>query len=223
MLLKNNINLVTNTNMLCAAIVKQNRQCVNTGKCQVHNTLYCGIHAKQLVEDTCCICLEDMNRYTPTKILGCSHIIHKSCYHTLISQYLLNCPLCRKRISNTKLNEFIGIYINDCYYRKDIREVFDEAVIKHISKRQRRYRPDYVLYRFTRYVRDNFHHSEHEIDDEIDLCLSFEITTYISYSIQYKYFSNNLKHLINNTENIPETIFNILSCICISDIVDPTF
>ncbi|KAA8916692.1 hypothetical protein TRICI_001150 [Trichomonascus ciferrii] len=46
-------------------------------------------------DDTCAICIEDMEDPDPTRILGCNHIFHAECIDTWLTVRRACCPLCK--------------------------------------------------------------------------------------------------------------------------------
>lgn len=78
------------------------------------------------VEDSCCICLEDMNLTSmdnPIKVLPCGHRLHQNCFDQHKTTSFL-CPLCRKNL----YNGFVRLSIDST--TEEIKDVIINKIIK---------------------------------------------------------------------------------------------
>ena len=84
--LLNNMNIPTNNNMEDIQVTLDKNELNNI---KVHKL-------EKKLEQTCSVCMCDMNKEEEVSILPCDHIFHKDCINEWLVNYNYKCPICRK-------------------------------------------------------------------------------------------------------------------------------
>lgn len=201
--------------MQCCFINRRNhKRCVNKGIIKHEGMFVCGIHVKySKCNEDCCICLNSLTPTSNVKVLKCKHMIHNTCYNTLTSRLILKCPLCRKYLQGAKINETITIHVNDTcktYNLKDI--IMHSSFIKHVMKRNRKYRPNCIMTTLTYKLRQS-ETTPFTNESYPEIFIHINVSGYDSFFIQFKYFPVLLKHMTfdKSTSEIVDVIVSLLN------------
>lgn len=182
--------------MQCSSIIRTNhRKCVNKGTIHHNGIFVCGLHAKLLKHnEDCCICLHPLTPISNVKVLYCKHIIHKTCYNDLITRLILKCPLCRTKLKGVKIQETITIHVNSEYKTFYIKDLLCCSITKEVMKRNRKYRPNFIMSTLTNKLR-RCDTTPFTNAQDLDTFIHINISGFDSFSIQFEYFPVLLKHM----------------------------
>ena len=92
------------------------------------------VSVKSRLDDTCAICLNDMQSKTVTH-LPCGHSIHLSCFQKLQQSHLSSkhkCPTCRTTYENGPLDTLDDV-LNMILQAADDRAIFDVLSDPHVE------------------------------------------------------------------------------------------